>query len=42
MDGLPEMPIKNVRLVDITVKKANETSVITNVENLQLKNVVAD
>ena len=42
IDGLSEQAIKNVQLMNVTVKKANEISVITNVENLQLKNVNAN
>ena len=39
MIGLPEMPIKNVRLENVTIKKSGELSVIDNVSNMNLINV---
>lgn len=37
--GLPEMPINNVELENVTIHKAGETSEITNVKNMDWSNV---
>ncbi len=42
MQGLPEMPIRNVELNNITVKNCNEQSVITYIENLKLNQINID
>jgi polygalacturonase len=42
MEGLPEMPIRNVELKNISVKKSNNRSLITNIENLTLKQAEID
>ncbi len=42
MQGLPEMPIRNVELINISIKNCNEHSVITQVENLKLNQLKID
>ncbi len=37
--GLPEMPISNVELENVTIHKAGEMSEITNVKNMNWSNV---
>ena len=39
MEGLPEMPIKNVELYNVTIESSGEPSSITDVENLKSSNM---